>query len=366
MRGGKRVKKIWFLFCLLFILSSCAQPQSEQTGNNDKAVIPVEKDIHTSVTEKMHIDSETFHFVGDWLSNTEIVYVERKDDQYSVELFNLTSGESKVIYKDPAIIVDVLVHPMKNMLLLHTTNSSNAAQIKMIALDGTILNEFSIASSEVEIQWNDSNPDLVLLTAFQEDWTFNNYMYNGEKDELSSISLPDPFPKWLGVDTIVAVDNEDQLPTGGEVVLFDVETEHIESSGNLNVVYINTYEDRLLLVQNVGEGNEEYSLIHSNGEVLNTWLMPETNDGMFPKMNWLSNEVILMTRFSYEEQPDQLKESFELISFEQGEEKLIAENLEAASFSCSPDATKCLTGYGFEKILDLNTEEVEDWLLFNE
>ena len=101
------------------------------------------------------------------------------------------------------IIVDVLIHPSKEHILLHTSDNPTSATIKMISLEGVIHDEISIASSELAIEWNDLDPTLVLLTAFHQDWTYDVFLYNGKEEEFGLYSIEDPFPKWLGTRKIV-------------------------------------------------------------------------------------------------------------------------------------------------------------------
>ena len=145
-------------------------------------------------------DPAKFHFVADWLTDSKIVFVEKDLEFYYVKTFDLATGEIETLYEDAAIIVDVLIHPSKEYILLHTTDNPTSATIKILSLDGIIHDEISIESSELAIEWNDLDPSLILLTAFHQDWTFDVFLYNGNKEMFGLIDIEDPFPKWYGTE----------------------------------------------------------------------------------------------------------------------------------------------------------------------
>ena len=216
----------------------------------------------------MKLESAKFHFVVDWLSDTEIVFVEKEESFYNLKTFNVTTGEIETLYTESMIIVDAIVHPTKELILVHTSNNSTSAIVKIISLEGVVLDEISIASSELAIEWNELDPDLILLTAFYQDWTYDVLVYNAKEKEINTITLEDPFPKWLGLQ-IVTVHIPEHPLEGGTLHLYDWAIETLEPLPYENIVHFETYGNSLLIVE-IANGEAEYRIIDQEGTVLNT------------------------------------------------------------------------------------------------
>lgn len=372
MKGEEALRKVLIMFSSIFILlAGCSMKNEEimmkETGKSSPSLDDTHK-IENKV-KTLSADSSTFHFVADWLSNTEIVFVEKDDSVYYVKTFNTTTGAVTTLYEESAIIVDVLIHPSKNALLLHTTDSTSSAVIKIVALDGILLNEVSIASSELAIEWNDIDETLVLLTAFQQDWTFDVALYNGKEDDLQFIPLEDPFPKWLGAEKIVTVDATERSLDGEELITYNVLTEEYERSGVIGAVHFDTYKDTLLTVQLSEETKANYTILTEDGKVLSTWTMPGvSNDSewAFPEINWVSSETVIIASTESEGQLNGLEKPFKLFRITDGVQEPVAEEVLTSSLRCSPDGIICLTGYGYENLIDTKSKEEITWLVFPE
>ncbi len=186
-KGGEVLKRIVIVLSItVWMLASC-------TKNTIEEDLPVEKNRqdHERVEEVEAIentikaltaDPAKFHFVAGWLSDTEIIFVEKDTGIYTLNTFDILTGETDVLYEESTFIVDVLVHPSKKALLVHTAADSTAATVKIISAEGAILDEISIISSELAIDWNDIDPKLVLISAFYEDWTFDVFLYDGNEE----------------------------------------------------------------------------------------------------------------------------------------------------------------------------------------
>ncbi len=176
------VKRILFVlsFATFVLLTGC-----------DKKVSDEELPVQTKPDEQkemkvLEVDPAKFHFVADWLTDSEIVFVEKDNGYYYVKSFNLETAVISTLHEEAAIINDVLIHPSRNFILLHTTDNSTSATIKILSLDGTLHDEVSIESSELAIEWNDLDPSLLLLTAFHQDWSYDVFLYNGNDEDFWS------------------------------------------------------------------------------------------------------------------------------------------------------------------------------------
>ena len=212
----KRKLIVFSLFALMLV--SCtkkidkAENQFEDESVNNVGNDPVEETLKTYTA-----DSAKFHLVVDWLTDTQIVFVEKEAGIYFVKSFDIATGNIEILYTESMVIVDVLIHPSKNTFLVHTSDNPSSATIKVISLEGVVQDEITIASSELAIEWNDLDPTLLLLTAFHQDWTYDVFLYSGIEEEMGLIPLGDPFPKWLGKRKVVTVHIPEHPLDGGEL-----------------------------------------------------------------------------------------------------------------------------------------------------
>ena len=345
---------------VILILVGCTQ-KTDETGNQseDKSMDQVEDAIKI-----FEVDSTKFHFVVDWLTDTKVVFVEKDTDKYLLRTFDITTGKIETLYEETSIILDALIHPSKNTYLLHTSDDSSSATIKIISLEGVVLDEISIASSELAIEWNDTDPTLLLLTAFQKDWSYDVFLYSGNEVDISLLSLEDPFPKWLGRQKVITLNVPEQPLGGGELLLYDLELgteEHLDLEG---VVHFDTNGDNLLIVQINGE-NADYKIIDQDGTVLSKWSMPAVSsysEWVFSEMSWVSDTTIFMTSTSEGGRLDDLREPFHLVRVANGRQDVLIDNVTTDILRCSPNGEKCLAGPKAEKIIDIQKQEEFIWI----
>lgn len=179
--------------------------------------------------------------------------------------FDLESGQTDTLYEDDSMIIDVLVHPSKKYLLLHTSDNATSATVKIVTMDGAVQDEVIVASTELAIEWNDLDPSLILLTAFHQDWTFDLFLYNGKVESFDLLAIEDPFPKWLGEDKIAVGFVEGHILDGGEIHTYEPETAKWDQLDLNGVVYFDTYEDTLLAVR-INEEEDALYTIMEKGE----------------------------------------------------------------------------------------------------
>ncbi len=330
-------------------------------------VLPPEEIVELDILKTLEVETSKFHFVVGWLNNFEIAFVEKEENNYYLKAFNINTGEIVTLFKESMIIVDAIIHPNKEMILLHTSTDSTSANVKMISLDGIVLDEISIASSELAIEWNDLNPDLILLTAFHQDWTYDVFLYNGAEKELNTLSLEDPFPKWLG-SQIVTVHIPEHPLDGGSLHLYDWASETVEPLPYEAIVHYDTYGNTVLIVQ-IRNGKAEYQIINRDGTILNTWTLPVVSnysEWVFPELSWIDNETIITFATNSGGELDNLSEPFMLVKLDSGGQVILNNNRNLTSLKCSPDGEKCLTGNSSEQLIDTLKQEEFNWLLLNE
>ncbi|MFJ7933661.1 hypothetical protein [Sporosarcina sp. NPDC096371] len=361
------MKKRLFTFCLAALLvTGC----TAKTDNNDEIVPDDEPVEHTDETDEemsqiLTVDPAKFHFVAGWLTDTKIVYVEKDEGFYKVNSFDVHTGETDNLYEEKSMIIDVLIHPTKNYLLLHTSDDSTSATIKVLSADGVVQNEIEVASTELGIEWNDLDPSLILLTAFYQDWTFDLFLYNGAESYLGLLPVDDPFPKWFGREKIVVANIEDHVLDGGKLLTFDLSTEKWEDLDRTGIVYFDTYNDSLLTVRIDDVGDAYYILSELDGTARSEWTLPAVSnysEWVIPEVEWVSSNTVYLSASATGGQLDELTSQFRLLQIREGQQKVIGEEVVEGYLRCSPSGQKCLTGTSLVTIIDVETEESSKWL----
>ena len=349
------------IFSLVALMLVGCMQKTDETGNQseNKSMDQVEDAIKI-----FEVDSAKFHFIVDWLTDTKVVFVEKDTGKYLLRTFDITTGKIETLYEETMVIIDALIHPSKNTYLLHTSDDSSSATIKIISLEGVVLNEISIASSELAIEWNDIDPTLLLLTAFQKDWSFDVFLYSGNEVDISLLPLEDPFPKWLGKQKVITLNVPEHPLGGGELLLYDSELGTQERLDLEDVVHFDTNGDNLLIVQ-INDENADYKIIDHDGTVLSKWSMPAVSnysEWVFPELSWGADTTIIMPSASKGGQLDDLGEPFHLVRVANGRQDVLLGNVSTGILRCSPSGEKCLAGSKAEKIIDIQKQEEVIWI----
>ena len=355
------------IFCLVILLLVGCAPNSNES--KDQSTGEVEENQNQSdqiedAIKTFEVDKDKFHFIVDWLTDTKIAFVEKDEKNYYLKSFDINSGEIETLFTEEFVIVDVIIHPSKNTYLLHTSNDSSSATIKIVSLDGVVIDEITIASSELAIEWNDMDPTLLLLTAFQKDWSYDLFLYNGNEEDLSLLSLEDPFPKWLGKKKIVTATSPEQPLDTGDLFLYDFTLDTHENLNLDDVVHFDTKEDNLLYVQ-VNEEELDYKIINEDTAMLSEWSIPDTGNDFgrtFPESSWVSNTTVIMPSSSGDDLLADSEERFKFMRVLNGRQHLLLDHLDADLLRCSPSGEKCIVGYKGDKIVDVIKQKEFNWM----
>ena len=355
------MKRVMIIFGLVTLMLVGCMQKTDETRNQseDKSMDQVEEAIKV-----LEVDSDNFHFIVDWLTDTKVVFVEKDKGKYLLRTFDITTGKIETLYEETMIILDVLIHPSKNTYLLHTSDNSSSATIKIISLEGVVLDEISIASSELAIEWNDIDPTQLLLTAFQKDWSFDVFLYSGTEVDIRQLPLEDPFPKWHGRQKIITLNVSEGPLDGGELLLYDSVLGTQKGLDMKGVVHFDTNGEKLLIVQINGE-NADYKIIDQDGTVLSKWSMPAVSnysEWVFPEWSWIADTTIIMPSTSEGGRLDDLREPFHLVRVANGRQDVLLGDVPTGILRCSPSGEKCLAGPKAEKIIDLLKQEEIIWI----
>jgi len=356
---------------MILILTGCTQ-KNDIKENIPKKPTPIEEVIKEELFDySLTTKQAKFHFIAQWLTDTNVLFVEKDKNKYFLKTFDFETGEVAILYEDTSIIADVLVHPSKELILLHTSNNPTSATIKILSLGGVLKDEITVESSELAIEWNDLDPSLILLTAFHQDWTYDVFLYNGKNtdDGFGLIEVGNPFPKWSGKGNILTKSLDGHPLDGGELNIYDIATEKWQLSELTNVVYFDTYGESILVVRIDDNETAHYSILNLDGTVTADWEMPAVSnysEWVIPEINWISANTVILATHEFGGQLDVLDEPYRLVRVSNGQQEFLADNVLPTLLRCSANGERCLTGYSAEKIINTVTGKETIWLNLTE
>lgn len=369
-RGGDKLKKLFLLgFVFLLSLTACSKEKvipgpKEEGDTRFEEHVELERNPKEQKVEKLMADSSTFHFVADWISDSELIYVVKKNGMYSINKYDIYNGMTTELFQETSLVIDVQVHPKKEYILIHTSDHPSYANIQIRSITGELVDTVEIESNEISIEWNDLNPSLLLLTAFQEDWSYDVFLYSGEIDEIQLLPFDNPFPKWFGEDQIVIGLLDDHPLDGSKLQLVDVNQNRKKWLIEDSVVYFDTFQDSLLTMT-IDEQRQEaiFTIFNDGGEKVFDWKAPAVSnysEWAIPEMDWIESTTLFMISPKSAGLMDEMNDEAQLTMIDRLGLTMITKVPYGAPISCS--STKCLLGYRADIIVDIETGEQEQWL----
>jgi hypothetical protein len=361
------------IISLMLLLAGCTIQQSANgTNEGKKSENGPKKNGQASLFEKMKlpIPIQSGRFVGvmGWLDDKTIVYLAETDGSSILYKYNLFSGKSIKLFASDAPVVSVKVSPSGKRLLVHYSPSDNQGTITVMDQAGKPLSTKTIVSSEISYVWNPYNEDLVLVTAFDEQWNFHVSILNIKTNELAnSLLKKQPFAEWLTGKEFIYLDwdiNEPALfaPVARQK-MSETKVEYIQLK---NVFQLFAFQD-VFLILSVADGKQEkavYTFYTNRFKRLQTFSIPQLanlSDWLVPNHDFVrkSNQFLTFRPLSSGD-ADTYNKGFQLVrySLDGKKEEVLLEAMENKPIDCSPNGRLCLYGYQLENMIDLDAKKV--------
>jgi hypothetical protein len=376
--GCVNKRRLLISFCIIIIsialLSGCKDDQSaigngvqkhprdeskedEQDSNKNNQII----------TPISHLSGE-FGMIAGWLDDEKIVYLTHSNQSSTLYTYNLFTGKSIKLFQSEVPILSVHISPSGKRILIQSSTSPIEGSIKVIDLEGNNLVAKTIRSSELTVEWNPFNEDLVLVTAFDEQWDFTVSILDIHTKELTkSLLTKQPFAHWLTKDEFVYLDWDINSPTlFAPVVTQKTAGTKVEHHDFSNVFQLLSFQDVLLTVSVDNKNQEEaiYSFVSNRYESLRTFSIPHLtkfSDWLVPYYDFSQRKKQFITfRPLTSGEVDTYNKGFQLVRYQldTNSEEVLLEDMENKPITLSPNGEYCLFGYQFEKIIDLDTKEI--------
>ncbi|WP_144476265.1 hypothetical protein [Cytobacillus oceanisediminis] len=310
---------------------------------------------------------EEFSKASGWLSNTEILYISNKNESSSILYsYSLITGQSTMLYKSGQPIITAEISPKKDKVMIHSSASEEGV-LTVIDLSGKELYSGKIESYELTFEWNPFNDELLIVSAFTEEWDFNTYLLDLKENSLKELQLPEPFVRWISEDMLVYQQwDENEISLKAPLKSFSISGNH--SKTLLEDVYQFDSLGKYLLTIEVAEGENPglglYTFtregIHSAGS-LTAPLLTSFSGWVVPFYDLMDDgKAFMYLRAKEQGEADLYDGGFDLMRYQFGEDKeeMVFSELANEPLSCSPSGEMCLYGFQLERVMNIDTKEI--------
>ena len=374
LRKNKVLKgafQIIILVISVFLINACSlqsntnhqsPPKKDESLKANKPNTPLKWKLPISIPEG------EFFKVGGWLSDDELVYITNNEQTSTLYRYQLSSGKSKVLFKSEYPIGDVQISPSKKNILIQSAPSSYEGKITIIDAQGIEKYSQIIPSYQLAFEWNPYQESQVLISKFQEDWTFQVLLVDYEHKTTKELSLPQPFLKWISKDKLGYLnwDNNQQklfaplmirsLGDASEQTIFPKVFQFSAFKNMMMTITVNTQEEKKA---NYSFYDQKLHLIYDftipQLTKFSDWLVP------FYDFNEAKQQFITLRPLKSTE-VDTYNEGFQLVAYHLSSKKntVLLDGLDNEPIALSPSGDVCLYGNRFEKIIDLRTKKISN------
>ncbi|MBS4199664.1 hypothetical protein KHA93_08345 [Bacillus sp. FJAT-49732] len=362
---------IGLVFTLL--VSGCSITVTDAPpSNTPKVEHPFEENkkqekASTKHPEPLQIQNGSFEKVYGWLDNETILYSYINEGKYVLESDQLYSKHHEVIFTSEAPIMNVLIHKHSKKLFIHTSPYSHSANVYFTDFKGNIEFSTEIDSYELVYEWNETDPSLMLVTAFFEDWSYKVHLINVNTGKVEEVEDVQPFLKWYNDKQILEQDwKVDDLAFFAPVLKKSLYETTDPVKVFEDVFRFDIFANNIMTIK-VEEDNIEalkYTFFDLQQQKIFDITLPnitQYSDWLIPYYTFNEKSKTFLTFAPKKHDSIELyNEDYELISVDLNEHKktVLFNNIENKPILCSKEGDLCLYGYQYEQLLDLNTGKI--------
>jgi hypothetical protein len=368
LKALKFFSALSILLIFSFLLGACSSNHQLNTKTSSK--IGKKNGSDTKVLEEwklpITIPEGEFFKLGGWLDEDQVLYITNLEQTSNVYRYNLLTGKSELIYKSDHPIATVEISPSKKYLLIQSSPSTYQGIITIIDLKGSEQLKSSFTSYDLAIEWNPYDESKILISKFNQDWTFQMLLMDLKKKKTTEISLPQPFIKWMGKEDITFLNWDDNNPSLFAPLLEKKLGDEKEKTVFPSVYQFSAFHNVLMTIT-VNEQDQSkafYSFYDKEITPIFTFSIPQLtkfSDWLVPFYDYNESTGQFITlRPLKSDSVDSYSEGFELVSYNlmKRSKKLILSGLKNEPLSISPLGDACLYGNQLEKIINLKTKKI--------
>ncbi|MBS8264889.1 hypothetical protein DYI25_10600 [Mesobacillus boroniphilus] len=314
-------------------------------------------------------EQEEFYKSSGWLSDSEILYVSNKGENSSfLYSYNLGTGKETLLYRSANPIITAVPSPEKTKVLIHSAASEEGI-LTIIDLSGKELYSTSIQSYELTFEWNPFDENLLVISAFTDEWDFSSYLLDLRENNLEELNLPEPFVRWISESMLVYQEwDEDGISL--KAPLRSVSLKGNKAEILLEEVYqFDSIGSYLMTVKVNEEENQElglYTFFRDGDKSIATITAPlltSFSGWVVPFYDLMENgKGFIYLQATEQGEADIYDGTFNLMRYhlDTSKEEVLFTEMANEPLSCSPSGGMCLYGFQFEKILNIETNEIID------
>lgn len=315
----------------------------------------------------LKLNEEQFHSVSEWKNNHTIFYIMNEGSSSIIYTYDLLNNETDKFYESEAPIVDIEVNHNRTLFLIHTSLSNDEADMIILDKNGNVKFEKRIKSYDLQYAWNKSNDDQLFIAAFNEDWTFQTYLFYINEEKSIENPLQVPFVQWLNDNQLTYIKwNENELALSAPLYIYDLKKKE-ETLFLEKVIANSTFNKMMLSVQltdHNGKGSYIFHDMKTKEKIMSfdTQLVSQYSEWLVPYFAFNEKEKVFYTFVNKGRENAFRLSKFDLVT---GDQEVIIDHIENFPIKLSPNGRYLLYGPRYEKIIDLKLGKIEDLVLLN-
>lgn len=366
-------RRVFFILIMIMLidllLGACSNDQAhsksstkDRTKTNTNTVVKNRGNWKLPIT----VPQGEFFKIGGWLSNSQLIYITNLNQTSTVYKYNLATGKSDFLYKSEQLIATIKISPSRKYLLIQSSPSTYQANVTIINLKGTEIFKKSFPSYELATEWNAFDETKLLVSIFNQDWTYKMILIDLNNESEAEVPLPQPFIKWIGKEKIAYLNWNKNSPELFSPVIEKNLRDEKEKTIIPSAIHFSTFRNFFFAIT-VNEHDSlkaTYSFYDMDQKSIYTFSIPQlTNysDWLVPFYDYSESKKQFFTfRPLASGEADSYSKGFDLVVYDlqNRNEKLIFTGMKNEPISLSPSGEACLYGNNLEKMIDLKSKKV--------
>lgn len=213
------------------------------------------------------IEDHHYERVVGLISDRTIAYIASDSVKSALKTVDLFTGKVETIVEKEGEIQNVYYHSKAKQYFVQWTSDIAPYEAELYDAEGRFIYWFPVKGVELYVNWNEDDASQLLLTTFNEDWSYETYHYDIALEHGRWIASPSPFPIWWN-DSIVYYDESQK-----RVVLQNGKTLNVAGT------YVGLYSVGQTLV-GIFQQDKQYQYVvwDEKGREKETWTSPVVGD----------------------------------------------------------------------------------------
>lgn len=360
-----RVYRCFIMVIFLFFLCACEKShQLSDDQEKDKGLNS--KDYLQKSIQPTDIEDNFFQNVVGWYDSTSLLYIMNKPNASEVIRYDIFTGESSTLLSTEDPIIQVIPNYNRTFFLVHTSPNQYKAILLYVDEKGNEVFKWDTGANELHVSWNPFKESQSMITVFNEDWAYKNYLVDVENKSIKEIMIKAPFVQWEDEQKVMYLkwsEYEPELST--KLYLYDLENKTEKQIANHVIGFLNSGSHLIYLEENREEkGSGQYVFVnHNNLDKLSRIEVPlisQYSQWLFPYNTISVRDREFYTFFPVDIENDEISFDLVRVQMDSGKIQKLIRNVPNEPITISPEGQYILYGYRFEKLIDLSDMTIKN------